>query len=66
MTCELSLVCPVLPRHRLRKSYPLPRDVGDTHIQALFTVIDDPRDRAMFLLMLDCGLRVGTVSNLMG
>jgi site-specific recombinase XerD len=58
---DVSLACPVLPRHRLRKSYPLPRDVEDTAIQALFKSICSPRDRAMFLLMLECGLRVGEV-----
>lgn len=64
MACELPLACPVLPRHRLRKSYPLPRDVDDANIQHLFRVISCSRDRAMFLLMLDCGLRVGEVHSL--
>ena len=62
--CDFPAVCPVLPRHRLRKSYPLPRDVNDADIRTLFRQIDNPRDKAMFLLMLDCGLRVGEVRHL--
>jgi site-specific recombinase XerD len=64
MTLDLPLACPVLPRHRLRKPYPLPRDVDDTKIQDLFRVIVCSRDTTMFLLMLDCGLRVGEVHSL--
>ena len=58
------VTCPVLPRHRLRKSYPLPRTVRDADIQTLFASIDSPRDGTMFFLMLDCGLRVGEVHHL--
>lgn len=64
ITCDKSPTCPVLPRHRLRKSYPLPRDVSDSDIEALFHHIDSMRDRAMFILMLNCGLRVGEVHHL--
>ena len=64
MTSDKPPVCPVLPRHRLRKSYPLPRDVSDPDVNALFRYIGSQRDKAMFLLMLDCGLRVGEVHNL--
>jgi site-specific recombinase XerD len=64
MTCDQPPVCPVLPRHRLRKSYPLPRDANDLDIKTLFSQIDSTRDKAMFLLMPDCGLRVGEVRNL--
>jgi site-specific recombinase XerD len=64
MTCDSPPACPVLPRHRLRKPYPLPRDVSDPNIKTLFAKIHSPRDKAMFLLMLDCGLRVGEVHNL--
>jgi site-specific recombinase XerC len=56
---------PVLPRrHFIRQGRRLPRDVEDARMQQLFTVITAPRDRAMFLLMLRCGLRVGEVRNL--
>jgi integrase/recombinase XerC len=53
---------PVLPRrHFIRQGRRLPRDVEDADLRRLFAVISQPRDRAMFLLMLRCGLRVGEV-----
>lgn len=56
---------PVRPeRHYIRQGRRLPRDVEDEVLAALFAVITAPRDRAMFLLMLRCGLRVGEVRNL--
>ena len=64
MTSDNPPACPVLLKHRLRKSHPLPRDVSDQDVNTLFTQIDSARDKAMFLLMLDCGLRVSEVHNL--
>jgi integrase/recombinase XerD len=64
MTCGLPPSCPVLPRHRRRKSYPLPKDMTEREVEILFTSIDQPRDTAMFRLMLDCGLRVREVHSL--
>ena len=56
---------PVLPkRHFIRQGRRLPRDAEDADIQRVFAAIDSVRDRAMFLLMLRCGLRVGEVRNL--
>ena len=56
---------PVVPkRHFIRKGERLPRDVEDPILEGLFAVITNVRDRAMFLLMLRCGLRVGEVRNL--
>jgi site-specific recombinase XerD len=56
---------PVIPkRHFIRLGQQLPRDVQDTVIEKLFTAIRGPRDRAMFLLMLRCGLRVSEVRSL--
>ena len=56
---------PVRPRrHFIHQGKRLPRDVKDEDLTHLFTVIDSRRDRAMFLLMLRCGLRVGEVRNL--
>jgi len=56
---------PVIPkRHFIRPGERLPRDVEDKSIEALFAVVTNIRDRAMFLLMLRCGLRVGEVRNL--
>jgi site-specific recombinase XerD len=59
------LVCPVLPRrHHLREPQRLPRPVHEEDLQTFFAVIEDPRDRAMFALMLRCGLRIAEVSRL--
>ena len=56
---------PVVPkRHFIRQGRRLPRDAKDEEVFQLFSVIDHLRDRAMFLLMLRCGLRVGEVRNL--
>jgi site-specific recombinase XerD len=56
---------PVIPRrHFIRRGLQLPRDVEDKVLESLFAVITNLRDRAMFLLMLRCGLRVGEVRNL--
>ncbi len=56
---------PVIPkRHFVRLGQRLPRDIQDPLVEKLFSVISGPRDRAMFLLMLRCGLRVGEVRNL--
>lgn len=64
ITCDSPPACPILRRHRLRKSHPLPRDVSDSDIETLFAQIPHPRDKAIFLLMLDCGLRVSEVHHL--
>ena len=56
---------PVVPRHHfIHRGQQLPRDVQDPDLETLFSVMDSIRDRAMFLLMLRCGLRVGEVRNL--
>jgi integrase/recombinase XerD len=56
---------PVIPkRHFIRQGRRLPRDAQDAEIEKLFAVITCLRDRAMFLLMLRCGLRVGEVRDL--
>jgi site-specific recombinase XerD len=56
---------PVLPkRHFIRQGRRLPRDAEDADVERLFAVITAPRDRAMFRLMLRCGLRVCEVRNL--
>ena len=62
---DTTLVCPVLPhRHGLREPQRLPRPVQQDAICKFFAVITDPRDRAMFLLMLRCGLRISEVATL--
>jgi site-specific recombinase XerD len=56
---------PVHPkRHFIRQGRRLPRDAQDDELRRLFSVIDSIRDRAIFLLMLRCGLRVGEIRNL--
>lgn len=60
-----TLVSPVLPhRHWLREPQRLPRPVQPDDLDKFFAVITDVRDRAMFLLMLRCGLRISEVANL--
>ena len=59
------LVCPVIVRrHHLREHQRLPRPVQEGDLKRFFSVIEDQRDRAMFLLMLRCGLRIGEVAGL--
>ena len=56
---------PVNPRrHFIRIGQQLPRDIQDPLVEKLFAVITGPRDRAIFLIMLRCGLRVGEVRRL--
>jgi Site-specific recombinase XerD len=62
---EEDLVCPVIfRRHHLREPQRLPRPVQEQDLQRFFAVIEDTRDRAMFLLMLRCGLRISEVAGL--
>lgn len=59
------LVCPVIfRRHHVREQQRLPRPVPEEDLKRFFAVITDARDRAMFLLMLRCGLRIGEVASL--
>jgi site-specific recombinase XerD len=58
-----SMVNPVT-RISLRLPKPLPRHLKDDQVRRLFAVITDLRDRAMFMLMLRCGLRVEEVAHL--
>lgn len=59
------LACPVFPRrHHLREPLRLPRPVPESELRAFFAEIEDPRDRAIFTLMLRCGLRIGEAAHL--
>jgi site-specific recombinase XerD len=63
---DSELVCPVIPRrHFLRAPQRLPRPVQEDILQRFFAAITDARDRAMFILMLRCGLRIGEVASLL-
>ena len=53
-----------ITRISLRLPQPLPRHMKDDQVKSLFAVIKDLRDRAMFMLMLRCGLRVQEVAQL--
>ena len=55
---------PVKRGYSLRLSRPLPRYLRDEDVPRLFNVISGKRDRAMFMLMLRCGLRVDEVAKL--
>jgi site-specific recombinase XerD len=48
-------------RHCVQQGQSLPRDASEVQVNALFAMIEDVRDRAMFGLMVGAGLRVGEV-----
>jgi site-specific recombinase XerD len=66
-----NLVCPIIPRrHYLREPQRLPKPVQEEALGTFFAAIEAEtafrtRDRAMFLLMLRCGLRIGEVAGLL-
>lgn len=51
-------------RHKRKQAQPVPRDVPDDQVEALFAEIDNVRDKAIFGLMVGAGLRVGEVVRL--
>ena len=55
---------PVRERCGLRLPKPLPKCLRDTDEKKLFSVINKPRDLAMFKIMLRCGLRLEETANL--
>jgi len=59
---QVQTVHPV--KRALRLSRPLPRHLRDEEVSRLLKVIHDRRDRALFMLMLRCGLRVEEVARL--
>jgi len=62
---DVRIINPVRKGYALRLSKPLPRHLRDEEVDILFDEIKSFRDRAMFRVMLRCGLRVEEVSNLM-
>jgi len=61
---QLRIDNPVKLGDTQRMSKPLPRFLQDEQARILFEQIDDPRDLAIFKLMLRCGLRVEEVAQL--
>jgi len=55
---------PVKKGYCLRLGRPLPKHLRDEQAQEIFKFIKPIRDRAIFMLMLRCGLRVEEVANL--
>jgi site-specific recombinase XerD len=55
---------PVNPSHMVRRGRPLPKALSQDQVQPLFAQIHHPMDKALFLLMLRCGLRVSEVVHL--
>jgi len=61
---NVSIPNPVKRGYALRLSKPLPRYLKDEEVDLFLGALKGYRDKAMFLLMLRCGLRVEEVSNL--
>jgi len=61
---NVNITNPVKRGYVLRLSKPLPRYIRDEDLPVLFGAMKSKRDRAMFMLMLRCGLRVEEVANL--
>ncbi|MGD9033704.1 MAG: tyrosine-type recombinase/integrase [Desulfobacteraceae bacterium] len=61
---EVPVNNPVKKGYALRLSRPLPRYLKDEDVVKFFEVIKSARDRAIFMLMLRCGLRVDEVAKL--
>jgi site-specific recombinase XerD len=55
---------PVKSSHFVRRGRPLPKALAGAQVQQLFAQIAHPMDRALFLVMLRCGLRVSEVAQL--
>jgi len=61
---QVRMTNPVKRGYTIRLSRPLPRYLRDEDVIQLFSVIKNRRDRAIFILMLRCGLRVEEVAKL--
>lgn len=61
---QVQITHPVKTGYALRLAHPLPRYVRHEDLAKLFKRIVNHRDRAIFMVMLRCGLRVEEVANL--
>jgi len=61
---DLRMDNPVKRNYNLRLPRPLPRYLRDEDVPRLFAHIKSHRDRAIFMLMLRCGLRLEEAANL--
>jgi len=61
---EVPIVNPVKKPNIMKLPRGLPKHLNDEHIEILFKNLKGPRDRAMFMIMLRCGLRVEEVAQL--
>ena len=61
---DLSMDNPVIKGLMLREPCPLPRYLRDSDVELFLDSVANVRDRAIFMLMLRCGLRVQEIANL--
>jgi len=61
---DFDIANPVRKGCHLRQGRPLPKHLKDEEVKRLLSVVDNLRDRAIIMLMLRSGLRVGEVVNL--
>jgi site-specific recombinase XerD len=61
---QVNIVNPIKPGCNLRLPRPLPMHLKDGQVKVFLEVLKGCRDKAIFLLMLRCGLRVEEVANL--
>jgi site-specific recombinase XerD len=62
---EREVIDPNVLRHRMRVKVPdaLPRAIDPEEVKLLLSVIKEPRDRAMILVLLRTGMRIGELLN---
>ncbi len=61
---DVRLSNPVTTGMALREPHPLPRHLKDVDVEFFLKNVKKSRDKAIFMLMLRCGLRVEEVANL--